>query len=82
MKFFFEGGGRSELIDQLLHWVRFGGGCTMLMGPEGVGKTFLCGYLQRLIEPEMPVIWVSGNILLSGLEMFPVIAQSLGRGRL
>lgn len=75
---YFEGAGRAEIYQQLLHWARFGGGCSVVVGPEGVGKTFLCRKVSDALTAEIPVVQVSGSVLLSGMEIFPVIAETLG----
>ena len=50
---FFGDAGRAELVEQLLHLLRYGSPLTLLVGPAGIGKRNLLNHLLTQMDPDL-----------------------------
>lgn len=50
---FFPGGGRQELVDQLIHLSRYGAPLLVMYGENGVGKTSVIRQVESRIDPSV-----------------------------
>ncbi|MDX1694879.1 MAG: AAA family ATPase [Ketobacteraceae bacterium] len=50
---FFPGGGRQELVDQLMHLCRYGPPLLVLLGDNGVGKSTVVRQMESRIDPSV-----------------------------
>lgn len=73
---FYPGAGRQELLDQLLHLVRYGPPMLLLHGKAGVGKTLLSKQLVRQLDLSIfTAIVVEASVLMDERTLMASISE-------
>ncbi|MEE4314256.1 MAG: AAA family ATPase, partial [Desulfofustis sp.] len=72
--FFFSGGGRREVVDEIKSALLGGISLITLVGPDGSGKTMIC----RMVEKELPAGLIS-VFLPRAVESFSDMVDIVGR---
>jgi len=79
--FFYEGGGRSKAVNQILHCVRFSPGVIALTGSTGSGRSLL---IQRLTqsfngkERDLCLLSEDSAVLATEEELYRALAEGFG----
>lgn len=73
LAYYYSTPGRYGLLQQVIHFVRFGEGVPVIQGAVGSGKTTLSEQLLAQLQPESSVVLVDAGKGISGL--FPLLAE-------
>lgn len=65
----FLGAGRKAILEQLKHLARFSSDITVLLGPEGSGKSIVGDFVVRESESDQIVARISGNMLTTSAAL-------------
>lgn len=79
--FFYDGGGRSKVLNQILHCVRFSPGVIALTGPTGSGRSLIIQGLAQLFredESDLCVFPEDIPVLETEEELYQALAGGFG----
>jgi len=65
----FLGAGRKSILEQLKHLARFSSDITVLLGPEGSGKSIVGDFVVRESQSDQIVARISGNMLTTSAAL-------------
>lgn len=75
---FYPGGGRQELLDDLLHLNGFSRDIVAVTGPLGIGKSALAERFIRQLGRQVSVAYIEATLFMSRSQVLESIAGALG----
>ncbi|PCJ47714.1 MAG: hypothetical protein COA99_00120 [Moraxellaceae bacterium] len=76
---FYPGAGRQQLLEQLLHLVRYGPPLLFLTGMEGCGKSFLARQLSRQLDSSIfRCVEIEASVLMDERSLMSSINEGFG----
>jgi len=79
--FFYEGGGRSKVLNQILHCVKFSPGVIALTGPTGSGRSLIIQSLAQSFkeeESDLCIFSEDSPVLETEEELYRALAEGFG----